>query len=319
VKVAVTGATGGLGRSLVEHLRSKGVDVVALGRNVSIGKDIEKTGAKFVACEIDDEETLSSAFEGCDQVVHSAGLAAPWGAWSEFERANVKGTRAVLAAMRTAVVDRLVHISTPSVYFDGRERTNVKESDPLPEPTNLYAKSKAMADDLVRLEVDARGLSAVLVRPRSIYGKYDRTIMPRMLRVMERGFFPLPDGGRALVDVTAVENVVHFIWLCLTSDRKFRGDAYNVTNGEPMTVRELLEIVATSAKKPVRFISIPSRVLLSGAGLMEVYAKAITKREPPFARHSIHSLAVSQTLSIEKAKEEMGYSPVVSTRESIVS
>lgn len=317
MKIAVTGATGGLGRSLVEHLRSKNVEVVALGRNVSIGREIEMTGAKFVAWEIDDEETLARAFAGCDQVVHSAGLAAPWGKWKEFEHANVKGTRAVLAAMRVAGIDRLVHISTPSVYFDGRERVDVKESDPLPEPANLYSKSKAMADDLVRLEVEARGISAVLVRPRSIYGKYDRTIMPRMLRVMERGFFPLPDGGRALVDVTAVENVVYFIWLCLTAERKFRGEAYNVTNGEPMTVKELLEIVAASAKKQVRFVSIPSRILLGGAGLMEIYAKLVTKREPPFAKHSIHSLAVSQTLSIDKAKGEMNYAPIVSTRDSI--
>ncbi len=317
MKIAVTGATGGLGRSLVESLRAKGVDTVALGRNVAIGKEIEKTGAKFVACEIDDDQQLKEAFRGCDQVIHSAGMAAPWGEWKDFERANVAGTRSVLWAMRMTGIERLIHISTPSVYFAGEARLNVKESDPVPEPTNLYAKSKMMADDLVRLEVEARKISAVLVRPRSIYGKYDRTILPRMMRVMKRGWFPLPDGGKALVDVTAVENVAHFVWLALLTDWKFQAEAFNVTNDEPMEVGALMRLVAEAAGLDVKFVPVPSGVLFAGARLMEVFAKTVTHREPAFSRHSLQSITVPQTLSIEKAKRDLNYVPVVSTRDSI--
>lgn len=319
MKIALTGATGGLGRSLTESLIARGVEVVALGRNEAVGRQMARLGAKFVACEITDETKLIEAFRDCDQVVHSAGLASPWGEWRDFERANVKGTQTVLSAMRATGIGKLVHISTPSIYFDGRPRLDVKESDPIPAPTNLYAKSKLMADELVLAEVEAGHLSAVLVRPRSIYGKYDRTILPRMSRVMRRGLFPIPDGGRAMVDVTAVENVTHFIWLCLSSSRRFQGDAFNVTNGEPMTIASLLRFVAEAMHEEVKFVSVPSSAMYKLAKVMELYAKHVTRAEPLFSTHSVQSIAVSQTLSIAKARSEMNYTPVIGTRESILN
>lgn len=317
MKIAVTGATGGLGRSLVEYLLEKNVQVAALGRNKNVGTQLSALGAEFYSGEITDVEYLKTAFRGADLVVHCAGLASPWGVWESFEQANVQGTAAVLRAMRELQITKLVHISTPSVYFNGQPRENIRESDPLPETENFYARSKRMADKLVLAAVRNQNLKAVLLRPRAIFGKYDGTILPRMLKIMRKGYFPLIDGGQARVDLTAVENVVHAIGLAIEKIDRFSGDVFNISNGEPMPVEELVRWLDAELKMNVRFIRVPSAPLKALADLLEIYAKKVSGREPVISRYSIESMGTTQTLSIEKARQVLGYEPVISVRDAM--
>lgn len=317
MKIAITGATGGLGRSLSEFLLIQGQEVVALGRNHIIGRELEKAGACFSLGDIGDPDYLVKSFQGCDVIVHCAGLASPWGSWDSFYQANVVGTQNVLRAAHKHGIDRLIHLSSPSVYFSGKTITQGAEDFLIPEPKTFYAKSKIMADRLVLEETASRKLSAVLFRPRSIFGKYDRTILPRILRVMQRGFFPLPGGGRATVDVTAVENCIHAIWLALNSKNFFRGEVFNITNGEPLTVRELMLRISEAFQFKVKFFSAPLGVLNRAAKLSELYAQWITHREPLISQYSLESLGTTQTFSIEKARFQLGYSPIVSLNDAI--
>lgn len=316
-KIAITGATGGLGRSLAEDLLQSGYEVVTLGRNEKVGKALRDQDAHFFAGEISDEKYVIDALAGCDAIVHSAGLASPWGPWEEFYRINVTGTANVLKAMHVHGIKKLVHLSTPSMYFSGKPFEMFKEDDPLPSPQTFYAKSKIIADDLVREEVKRNHISAVLLRPRSIIGKYDNTILPRLLQLMEKGVFPLPGGGKARVDFVAVENVVHSIKLILESDKYFPAVAMNITNDEPTTVRHLLDVLQKKMNLKVKYINIPISILVPVAGIMEKVADHITHKEPKMTRYTTQSIAVTQTLSIDRAKEMIGYKPVITLDEAV--
>ena len=81
-------------------------------------------------------------------------IAAPFGDVETFRRANVASTAEVLEACRRAQVRRLVHVSTPSVYFEFRDRLGICESEALPPPVNEYARTKAEGEALVRRFVD---------------------------------------------------------------------------------------------------------------------------------------------------------------------
>lgn len=315
--IAVTGATGGLGRSLVEGLLASGHSVVALGRNVRIGAELESCGAKFIAGSITDSNYLSQAFSGVEVVVHCAGLASPWGDWEDFFTTNVKGTESVLKAMKERGVTRLIHISTPSVYFSGKSRTDIKEDDEIPIATNFYAKSKLQADDLVLEASKQNHLKSVLIRPRAIFGKYDATILPRMLKVLNKGYFPLFDGGEALVDLTAVENVIHAIQLALEKIDRFEGEIFNISNAEPMKIRELLYWLKQELGLKTKFFSVPSGPLKIVADILEIYADKISHREPILSRYSIETMGTTQTLNIDKAKNLLGYRPIISVRDAL--
>jgi len=316
MKMVVTGATSGLGRNMAEAFLVEGHSVLALGRNKDSGRALETLGAEFLQGNIEDREYLRRALRGQEMVIHCAAHTSPWGPWDEFERANIQGTRNVVDACLDTGVERLIHISTPSIYFSGQPAELIEEDDPLPEPLTHYARSKKIAEDVVTEAVDKHGLPAILLRPRAIYGRYDRSILPRVLRVMRRGFFPLPSGGTAKIDITATQNVVHAARLCLTADRSCFGRAYNITNGEPMAVRDLMELVSQELQIKTRLFRAPYPLLDTYARGVEILSQ-ITGQEPPFTRYSMSLLGVTQTLSLERARRELEYIPQVSTIEGL--
>jgi nucleoside-diphosphate-sugar epimerase len=318
MKIAITGATGGLGRSVAEALLASGFSVVALGRNQSAGADLAHRGARFLAGEITDLAYVSNALKDCDAVVHSAGLASPFGEWSAFFDANVRGTEVVLEAARLCGVKTFIHISTPSIYFTGEDLINIREESAPPVQKSSYGRSKLMADELVFKQAKAQPtVSFALLRPRAIIGPYDTTIIPRMLKVLRRGTFPLPNGGRALIDVTAVENVAHAIQLVLNSAVTFHGEIFNITNQQPMPVRELVSRLADAAGLKPRFLSIPMFVLKPLAIFSEFFARHVSKTEPAISKYAIESIGTSQVLSTEKATRLLGYRPIVSLEDAL--
>lgn len=115
----------------------------------------------------------------------------------------------MLAFCHRHTVPRLVHISTPSLYFAFADQFDLREEIPLPDRfVNDYAASKHQAELLLRQERGDDGPEIAILRPRGLFGPYDTALMPRLERVARRGFFPLPLGGHALVDITHVDNVV---------------------------------------------------------------------------------------------------------------
>jgi nucleoside-diphosphate-sugar epimerase len=308
MKIAITGATGGLGRNLVDFFHRRGDDVTALGRNETIGRSL---GVRFLAGDLADATYVKQSLAGQDVVIHSAALASPWGHWSDFEKANVIGTQNVVDSSREC--SRLVYISTPSIYFSGFPASRISESDPLPEPATHYARSKLMGEKIVR----SSELTTFTLRPRALFGPHDAVILPRIIRVMKRGVFPLPARGDALTDVTYVDNVVHAVALCLTADKRFSGRAYNITNDESMSIRELTRLVSEAMKLDVKFVNAPLKPLMLAGSLLEKLATHVTHREPLLTRYSVGLLGITQTLDISRAKEDLGYKPIVSVREGL--
>src|SRR6185437_1913754 len=152
-----------------------------------------------------DAAAFERAVKGRDVVFHTAAAITPRGGWDAF-RLNIEGTvNAIRAAERAGA--RLLHLSSVEVYGPrGRYRPSSEKTDedaplePLPERA-YYARSKRESEQLV-LAAHAEGrLWATAVRPDVIYGRRDRQFVPRVARVLRRGFAPLIDGGRATLAI----------------------------------------------------------------------------------------------------------------------
>src|SRR5690606_19436504 len=135
------------------------------------------------------------------------------------------------------------------LYFAFQDRLGVREDDPLPPPVNRYAQTKGMAETLLR---EADIAQTVVLRPRAVFGPWDATLMPRMLRVMRRGAIPLMRGGRAELDLTYIDNLVDAVWLGLTRPLPRRYNLYNVSNGGPIHLDHLLARVGEAFALPLR-------------------------------------------------------------------
>jgi nucleoside-diphosphate-sugar epimerase len=302
MRILVSGAAGFIGSHVVRRLAAAQNTVIAIARQ-------PKGGAHRIADLAAD--CLDPLLEGCDAVVHCAARAAPWGERALFWRDNVVATERLLdAARRAGTVRRFVHISTPSIYFRYQNRENIVEAFTPPKrwPT-YYAETKWVAECRVR---QAPMLGPILLRPRAVFGPGDRAIVPRILAAVQRGALILPNGGKALIDITYVENVASAVERALIADREFEGRAFNITNGEPLQVRDMLTRLFSALKVTVRFRSIPISLALMAARASEAVAKLrVGRPEPRLTTYGVGLLGYTQTLSLEAARSCLNYSPIV--------
>jgi nucleoside-diphosphate-sugar epimerase len=314
VRVLITGGTGFLGRHAAVRLKRRGDEVAVMGRNDSIGRTLESIGIRYVKSELSDRDRVVAAIEGCDQVIHSGGLAAPFGEYEMFHKANVLGTRFVVEGCRKHGVKRLVYLSTPSLYFNYRDRLGIKESEPLPKAATYYAETKRIADE----EIAAAGVPAIGLRPRAIFGPGDQAVLVRLIRAAGQGVMPLVGGGKSYIDLTYIDNVVDALLLSLEAKESALGANYNITNGEPVTAKRMAELVFESLKLPVRFRKVPYPLALTAAGGLETYYRLFKRgKEPPITKYAVGLMAKSQTLDISLAKEKLGYSSKVTLDEGM--
>ena len=149
MKILVTGATGFLGKYVIEELLDHDYSIVAFGRNEKVGKALESERVQFVKGDLSSIEELRQAFQSVDAVVHAGALSTAWDPGRPFYQANVIGTQNVLDLCREYAVKRLVYVSSPSIYAARKDQLNIKESDvPTENHLNNYIRSKLASEKL---------------------------------------------------------------------------------------------------------------------------------------------------------------------------
>jgi nucleoside-diphosphate-sugar epimerase len=316
MKVLVTGATGFLGKALARRLRARGDAVTALGRSAVGLAALQTEGMHALSIDLADAPAVRAACLGQDLVFHCAALSSAWGPGRAFYRSNVLGTRNVVEGCEAADVQRLVHVSTPSIYFRFESRMDVREDAALPDrPANEYARTKLLAE----AEVDRafeRGLAVITIRPRAIFGEGDNAILPRLISRLQAGRLRVIGDGKNITDLTYVENVVDALLLCAQAPRACLGKKYNITNGEPLPLWGLIRQVcaALGYAYPRRRISYGAAMGLAAA-LEAICGLLPGQPEPLLTRYMVGVLAKSTTLDISAARRDLGYVPRVTVDE----
>lgn len=261
--------------------------------------------------DLSDGAALARGAEGCEWAFHAAAALGDWGKREEFERVNVQGTRNALQACALARVRRFVHVGTEAALLAGRPLVEVDETAALrPDSPAPYSATKARAEQLV-LEANRDGFETVVVRPRFVWGRGDTTLLPTMTEMVRSGRFAWIGGGRQLTATTHVDNTVE--GLVLGAVRGAPGNAYFVTDGEPVVFREFVsELLATEGvAPPVRNIPAPVAAALATACETAWRLLALPGR-PPVSRFAYWVASQECTIKIDKARRELGYEPVKS-------
>jgi nucleoside-diphosphate-sugar epimerase len=311
-RILVTGASGFIGSHAAVHLASLGHHVVATGRSQTLLDRLCGAAKDKVIADLAIDR-LEPLLECCDAVVHCAALSSPWDSKENFWQANVIATERLLAASQRAGVKRFVHLGSPSIYFRFADQLNIGESfQPPKQWITEYAHSKWVSELRVQ-DAAAKGMETLVLRPRAVFGEGDRAILPRLLAIADKGWFPLMHQGKAVIDVTYVANVVQAVVNCLDADVPCDGRAYNITNGEPISLHQLVTRLFTALEKNVRLISVPRNIALMMASMAERVAMLREGRpEPRLTRYGVGVIGYSQTLDISRAQRELNYSPKIS-------
>ena len=306
--ILVTGATGFLGKRICKDLLERGYVVVAQGRNKRIGKELEQIGCRFFCIDLRDD--LRDLTKGIDCIIHSAALSSPWGKKEDFLNINYYGTQKLLRSAIKNNVKRFIYISSTSVYFNFNDRLNIKESDSVAKSSpSLYTQTKLMAENEILDR--SSDIETIILRPRGIFGPYDTTLIPRLVIAHDKGKLAIIGKEDTLVDVTYVGNVSHASILAITSDKNSIGEIYNITNGEPVKIWEMIDFILTSLGRELNKKIIPYRIVSCFAYLSELYCSLpFIKTEPVLTRYTAGLLAKSQTLNISKAEKKLNYKPI---------
>lgn len=317
MKILVTGATGFLGGKVLSELSMLyGSETVwGTGRNENLCLKLKKEGYNIIRGDLADSHFAASQLAGFTHVIHCAARAALWGDFEDFFRDNVVATRNIIE--RVASLQRIVFISTAGVYFDYTDRLKVAEESRLPVKfATPYAHTKYLAEEEL-VKSASRGVECIILRPRSIIGAGDTVIMPRVVEAYNRGKLFIVGDGKNLADFTSVTNLVHAIKLSLVSLPGKAGERFNITDGTEHLLWEVVrDALAGMGLDPVlrRF---PAWTAMTIAFLAEM--KALTGRNstPVISRYNVSQVSRSLTLDISKARNQLGYQPVITTMQSI--
>lgn len=314
MKALVTGGGGFLGRAIALRLLSEGADVTALGR--SEYPALESHGVRCIRADVADAAAVAAACAGRDVVFHTAARAGVWGPRGDYYRTNVLGTRSVLAGCRRAGVALLVHTSSPSVVFDGRDHEGVAE---LPYPKRyeaVYPETKAVAERDV-LAANAHGLHTLALRPHLIYGPADPHLLPRLFARARSGRLAVIGDGHNRVSVTYVDNAaaahVQAARAVLGGRRDAAGRAFFVNDPEPVLLWPWIDDLLQRVGLPPLSRRVPLAVArAAGAVLEAAWTLLRLSGEPPITRFVASQLATAHCYDVTPARAAFDYDPPVS-------
>ncbi len=314
MRVLVTGATGFLGGALVRHLAQNKIDVVAMGRNPERCAGLVKEGFQTVCHDLSEPFPTTIDVGRIDAIVHCAALSAATGPHKAFQQANVVGTNMIVGLAKALGVTRFVHISSPTIYFKMADALLVREDAVLPKPVNAYAATKRLAESSV---MRAAEIGPVILRPRGLYGPGDTTLLPSLLRAAKRPL-PLLRNGRACIDLTYIDDVVAAIMAALTAGQDMNGEVFNISGGEVLPVRDIVEMTCQSYGLTARWRPIPLVFALAFARLSESVTNAAPFLPPAtITRYTLGLFAYQQSLDISKARQMLGWTPKVKLAEGL--
>ena len=309
VPFVVTGASGSLGRAVVQRLVADGHKVRAFVRRMP---ERREANVEYAFGNLGDPDAVGRAIAGAATVIHCG--AATSGSWAEHEGATVVGTSNVIAACKKHQVKQLVHISSMSVV----DRAGSAGNGAVTEDTNLepraaergaYTRAKLAAEQAVSDAAQA-GLPTVILRPGQIFGGGIPLINGAVARNAGGRWLVLGDGKLEL-PLVYIDDVVDAI-TSAAAKKLTKGEVIQIIDPDHLTQAEVLNL-AGGAKKIVR---VP-RPLVFALGKLSELPLGVLGRQSPVAGYRLKSALAQLRYESTRATTLLGWKPRVGVREGI--
>jgi len=302
VNAAVTGATGFVGKRLVERLIAEGWTVSVLSRSPDKARAIFPT-VNVVAGDLTDPSYDFAHFvKNADVIFHCAGEIRDEG---RMPAVHVQGTRRLIDAARGRV-RRWVQCSSCGVYGPVRQGV-VTEDSPL-NPVGVYEQTKLESERMIIQAAAEGAFSAAILRPSIIYGEdMPNESVRSWIKAVERGLFFFIGKPGARANYVHVHDVVAALIRCATSPVSMGPAVYNLSNG--CTVEEAVAILCAALNRPLihaRVAETPARWLAAVGSLIPGF---------PLSPSRVDALTVRTEYSASRIQEELGFFPHVSMHE----
>ncbi|MGB5350087.1 MAG: NAD-dependent epimerase/dehydratase family protein, partial [Polyangiales bacterium] len=317
----VTGSAGFVGSNMVRALLARGCLVHGFDRAPA---PFEDPNLLWFRGDIRDAAALRDACEGVDTIFHTAAMIetltyAPKPFVELVRSVNIEGTRSLLRVAEESGVQRLVHTSS-IITTSGSPQAGVGEAAPYSEASDLYSSTKVESEQLVLAANGTSGLLTCAIRPGGIYGPGERnTIVGPLMKALKQGApIVLFGDGRSRIDYTYIDNLVDAE--IRAAERLFTGSpvcgqAYIVTDGDPINTGQFSQTLVQDMGIDVRSVRIPGVLARALATASERVFQLFGRPKPPVSIVEVQLCVDDNYFSIERARQDLGYQPIVDTRE----
>jgi dihydroflavonol-4-reductase len=308
MRAFVTGGTGFIGGRLVQKLRERGDEVVALVRSAGRADQLAAQGCEIVEGDLSSTDAIRRGMQGCDAVFHVAAVykvGIPTSEHDAMYESNVRGTERVLDAAIEANAKRIVYVSTVGVFGNTHgkvvDETYHRNGDDF---LSWYEETKYRSHE-VALDRIAKGAPIVIVQPGGVYGPGDHSELGNIIDQTRTGKLKMlmfPQTGFNLVHVDDVaEGIV------LAHDKGQTGESY-VLGGEISTMGDLIRKVAALSDRKAPQREMPAALMKMAIPIGPVVGRVLGF--PPNLGELIRSSdGVTYWATDDKARRELGYAP----------
>lgn len=312
MRVSVVGATGFIGRRLVESLCDEGVKVAAVSRHVSEESFRGCASGNIVpiVADLTDAASLEGVCADADVIFHLAGHAHASdvnekSATLIHRQLTVEGTRSLLAQACRAGVKRFVFVSSVKAMGEGSE-VCIDESTAA-TPVTEYGRAKLLAEQLVTAAGRNCGMHVSILRLPMVYGPGVKGNLMQMIAAIDCGRFPrLPevDNRRSMVHI---DDVVQALRLAVDNP-KANGEVYIVTDGLVYSTYEIYMLIRRALGRADPKWTISTEILRALARVGDAVGR-VCARPVPFHSIALRKLLGSAWYSSTKIERDLQFKP----------
>jgi len=307
-KICITGANGFIGKTLYKSLKAPDNHIRGLVRAIDLDNNSSETEHISVG-DINSKTNWKDHLKGFDCIIHCAGLTHQMSSIKDinvYNLVNTEGTKRLAEHAVEASIKRLVFLSSVKVNGESTYQINIKQKfsyEHKPNPQDLYARSKLVAEKSL-WEISSRtGLEVVVVRLPLVYGNGVKGNLEGLIKLVKSGI-PLPlslvKNQRSMI---GIDNLVDLLIRCIDHPEA-GGKTFLASDDEDLSTPELIKLIASSMGKKANLFPVPILMLKF---LGSVFGK----------REEINRLVGSLRIDNSYTKEILNWTPPISVEEGI--
>ncbi|MEZ0184330.1 NAD-dependent epimerase/dehydratase family protein [Flavobacterium oncorhynchi] len=303
MKVAITGATGFIGKLLVSKHIKLGNEVRILSRKENL--DLENFDkVQVFKGDLNDKETLLSFVDNVDVVYHCA---AEIKDESLMSVTNVEGTKNLIDVSKHKI-KHWIQLSSTGVYGPVRTGT-VKEDQPY-SPVNEYERTKLISDELVIEAGEKEFFTYTLVRPSNVFGfQMTNQSIFQLVKSIDKGLYFFIGSKGSSANYVPVENVIEVLYLTAINPAS-KNQIYIISSW--ITIENFISTIAKTLNKNAPKLRVPIEFVKFLARLTSFIPKN------PLTVTRVDALSNRAIYDTSKVEKELNYKPVVTIEETIV-
>ncbi len=300
MKCFITGATGFIGGSLLKRLIDEGYEVRGLIHEKKPATFEEK--AEYVYGDIRNINAIRSYLNDIDFVFHCAALVKDYGSRKNFYDINVEGTKNLVTISKECAIKRFIFLS----HINYEEDKNISD----------YRETKLIAEEILKREFRNNGFPMIILRPGNVIGPGATTWVLRPLEAIKKNRIALINHGKGIFHHTYIDNLLDAIIASLEI-KDAVGKSFNITDGDHNVTWEKYfnDLAKIAGSRQIeRNLSKKNALLI---GKIMILAHKIFKIKPWITPYAVNILTNEYKVSIDTAKDVLGYEPKIDYYEGI--